>query len=198
MNGYKIIGVLGDSITNGYWDEEKGGWFNRLAEHLKREKAHSYTFCNMAKGGDKSIDVCHRLMGEAAGRELDVLLVAAGLNDIVRSNGEAEMSESFRRMTWERILAFAKKNFPETVVFGLLPVLDGEIKPYGVFIYNKDIEAYNALIRSLCEKYGVKFYLPSADWQKSLYADNVHLNAGGHELYEQLAYRYLKNNRIIG
>ncbi len=197
MNGYKIIGVLGDSIANGYWDDGKGGWFNRLAEHLRQNKAHAYTFCNMAKGGDKSIDVCHRLMSEAAGRELDVLLIAAGVNDIVRSNGETEMSETFRRMTWERILDFAGKNFPETVVLGILPVLEGEFKPYGVFIYNKDIETYNKLIRGLCEKYGVKFYLPEADWQKSLYADNVHLNAGGHELYEQQVYLYLKKNNII-
>lgn len=197
MNGYKIIGLLGDSIANGYWDEGKGGWFNRLTEHLKQEKPHHYTFCNMAKGGDKSIDVSHRLLTEAAGRELDILLIAVGVNDIVRSNGETEMSEGFRQMTWEKILGFAKKNFSEVVVLGLLPAIDGEIKPYNVFLYNKDIEAYNLLIGTLCQKHDMRFYQPSADWSDNLYADNVHLNTAGHELYEQLLYRYLKNNKII-
>lgn len=197
----KIIGLLGDSIANGYWDEEKGGWFNRLILHLKNEAPHGYTFCNMAKGGDTSIDVCQRLTAEAAGREIDLLMIAVGVNDLVcTSAGEKMISPLLREMTWEKILQRAGKFFDAVAIIGLLPVLEGQIGDYDAYIYNKDIEAYNADLEKWCCARAFDFYSPYDDcchWSREMYDDNIHPNARGHEELERLIYNHLKIRGLL-
>lgn len=41
------IGFLGDSITQGYWDEEGKGWVVRLAEIISNHYPLNYGICNM-------------------------------------------------------------------------------------------------------------------------------------------------------
>lgn len=200
MDKYKIIGLLGDSIANGYWDEEAGGWFNRLTVRLKRQKPKGYAFCNMAKGGDTSMDVWHRLLSEASGREIDTLIIAAGVNDIVQSEGAFQLSNLTRRMTWNRILGFAKQNFANVLVVGLLPVIDGELKPFGVYVYNKDVKEYNRQLEEWCQASKTAFYSPyeaCGGWNAEMYEDNVHPNAVAHEIYAGLIYDELKKLNFI-
>lgn len=200
MDGYQIIGLLGDSIANGYWDEEKGGWFNRLTERLKKQKPKAYTFCNMAKGGDNCIDIYHRLLSEAAGREIETLIIAGGINDIIQSSSESQISSLTRQMTWHKILTFAQKNFSRVLVLGIAPALEGEIKPYNVFIFNAEIEEYNRQLAEWCAEHDVAFYSPyqaCQQWKEDMYEDNVHPNAKGHQAYEQLVYNQLKELGFI-
>lgn len=38
--GFRVIGLLGDSIANGYWDD-CGGWFSRLQNGHPNSLGHS-------------------------------------------------------------------------------------------------------------------------------------------------------------
>ena len=44
----KNIGLIGDSIGHGYFDNETSGWFTRLGNIILSQNQEMYTFNNMS------------------------------------------------------------------------------------------------------------------------------------------------------
>lgn len=202
---FQVIGLLGDSIANGYWDEDgKGGWFGRFSELISKKYPHQYGFNNMAQDGDRVCDVYHRMATEVLTRGIDVLLIAVGVNDIIRPyqpNAAFDISEHLRSEYWTKLLSLAQKNVKKIIVIGLLPVCesrypDQDWADLPIYTFNEDIKQYNELIKEICLKNNVSFYNPYDSFViknlESLYIDACHPTAQGHSILSEEIYQNLK------
>lgn len=55
----KNIGMIGDSIAHGYYDEKDLGWFARLGKIILSDHKAEYLFNNMSQSGDNIADDSH-------------------------------------------------------------------------------------------------------------------------------------------
>lgn len=207
---YNIIGVLGDSIANGYFDEEGLGWFGRISQKIAKTFPHQYGFNNMSQAGDRVCDVYHRLLSEASSREIDILIFAVGVNDLTRRNSPnapEDLSPLLRSQYWDRIFDFSKKYGYKFVVLDILPVIEEGGEQYDengpiYYNFNKDIIEYNKLLKEKCQSKGILFIERFDNWQnknlKDLYFDSLHPNAKGHQIIADEVYAALSDLKIIG
>ena len=97
----KNIGLIGDSISHGYYDEENLGWFVRLGQLILKDNQGEYVFNNMSQSGDNIADATNRAIFEVTSREFDLILVNVGINDLRRrknSDLQLDFSEGARIM----------------------------------------------------------------------------------------------------
>ncbi|MGE3769623.1 MAG: SGNH/GDSL hydrolase family protein [Bdellovibrionales bacterium] len=201
---YKVITALGDSITNGYWDEEGyGGWFGRLQRQIVLAHPHEFGFNNLGHDGDDTASVLQRLRTEVVTRPTDILLVASGINDLIRWESREtplEITAEARMETWQSLLKTAKDIAPRVAVLSILPVVDGRFPNDGgegrpLYYCNSDIEPYNAFLKRLCSDHDVAFVdiypaLANTAWPDHVY-DGTHPNARGHQVVADLVFRDL-------
>lgn len=190
---YRVICAVGDSITDGFWDEEGLGWFGRLGIKLAKTYPHQFNCRNLAISGDRSVDTLNRMRSELPSRDPDILLIATGLNDLLRWGGPeaaTNLSEGLQAEMWRKILRIAK-TVSHAAVLGIPPVDESRNPSVGsgglhYWNMNSDIDAYNQRIKSWCGKEGILFIDLASQW-KSLSAneylyDATHPNAKGHQL----------------
>lgn len=200
--------VFGDSITQGFHDQESGGWCNRLIiEVMKREVESNYEYnksvINLGISGDRTGDVLKRVKSETEARVLkyaasdyDVLLLAVGVNDsqFVMDTRKNEVSVEEVIQNLKEILKQTKGFVGKVVLLGIAPVFDNRIQPmvwkatHGYA--NEDIARYNAAIQSFAEENGCLFinmddvYGEESD---TCLPDGIHPNAEGHRrIYEKV------------
>ena len=133
---YKVIAALGDSVTNGYWDETFQGWFGRLAEKISAAYPQSFGFHNLSQDGDRVSDFFHRFAAEGLSREIDFLIITASGNDLIRSpntDSPQDLSEHLRNEYWAKLLDLAQKNVSKIVVIDALPRHKDDTIAYGWF-----------------------------------------------------------------
>lgn len=201
---YKSIAVLGDSISNGYFDHPFGGWVQRLTTKLSLLRPHDIGMMNFSVSGDRICDMYHRFCMNIISSNPDSLLIAATANDVIRfhspENGfslSLETSEEY----WARLLEIATKIVPQIFIFTVPPVDESRNPLIGIFDWkyynlNRDIEIYNDLIQSIAHRWNVpalNFYdicHGSPIWGEMLY-DGSHPNAAGHEFLAEAAYDWL-------
>ena len=103
----KNIGIIGDSIAQGYYDEEDLGWPARLGKIILKNNSNTYFFNNMSQSGDNIADTANRAVFEVLSRHFDLILVNTGINDLRRrknSNLQLDFSEGARIMYWNKLL----------------------------------------------------------------------------------------------
>ena len=199
------IGIIGDSIAHGFFDEEDLGWAARLGKMMLQKKSGGYVFNNMAQAGDNIADVYHRALAEVGSRKLDLIIVSAGINDLRRrKNSELQLdfSEGARIMYWQKLLDFLQSVGAKTVVTDLLPVVENKYSvEAGLIRRNEDVERYNQLIKEVCEEKQVYYMERYNAWQRrnldELYHDATHPNSQGHKLIAEEVYEYLKKQKLI-
>lgn len=191
---YQVICAFGDSITNGYWDEEgQGGWFGRLQQLIAPAYPYKFGFNNLAQDGDRSFDVLHRLQSEASARTPDIVLLAVGINDLIRWHSPAtplEMAETLIDEIWDKIFARLQKLGSRVLVQSVLPVAESRFPNDGgggrkLYHLNADVEHYNTRLKKATLAAGHSFfdvYTPAqaAGWIDHVY-DGGHPNARGHQ-----------------
>lgn len=201
---YKVVCALGDSITNGYWDEAgSGGWFGRLAPLLMAKRPYGFGFNNLAVDGDRSYDVLHRLQTEVQARNPSVLLISIGVNDLIRwdqADAPVDLSLPLREEIWGRILKTAKQMVPHVLVTSLLPVNQAKLPGCGVggrltFTLESDINSYNAFLAERCAAHSIPFADLAAaceqtSWTEMLF-DESHPNAAGHQFLAEQMFSHL-------
>ena len=149
----KNIGMIGDSIAHGYYDEQNLGYFARLAQKILSHHVGEYVFNNMSQSGDNVADATNRAFSETLSRNFDLILVNIGINDLRRrkdSDLQLDFSEGARKMYWNKlldILAITKANI---VVLDLIPVVEERYTEQASLIrYNSDVERYNEIIKEI-------------------------------------------------
>ncbi len=194
--------LLGDSIGQGYGDATGLGWFGRLAQKLAAERPGLFVCHSASMSGDTVLDSLHRLAAEVAQREADYLLIAVGVNDVVRrpaADSPTSLAPETSRLAWDTLLRRARQVCSSVLVVGCAPVLEGRfpadwVPGSPIYYRNADIRAYNAAVRALCAAHGVPYcdVLPAFDKRPDLFADGVHPNADGHAVLADQVYAALR------
>jgi lysophospholipase L1-like esterase len=208
---FETICCVGDSIANGYWCDRGLGWFGRLQEAVSAKYPKMYGFNNLAQSGDRSWDVYHRISGEVLTRRPDMLLIAIGINDLIRWNsldGPLDQSPVSRGEAWQKILDVAVRNFPRTLVIGLLPSVESRYPSTGwdektpLWHKNVDTEEYDLEISARCAARGVPHLKLYDSFIKKDYAglfeDGGHPNGRGHQLVMEHVLQKLESLSWIG
>lgn len=201
----KKIGLIGDSIGHGYYDEEKSGWFTRLSQLILKDHRGEYVFNNMSQSGDNIADATNRAVFEVLSREFDLILVNVGINDLRRrknSDLQLDFSEGARIMYWNRLLDILEKAKAKIVVLDLTPVIENRYTENASLIrYNRDVERYNEIIKEICQQRKISYFERYNLWKnknlENLYKDATHPNAQGHQIMAEEVYNYLKENKFI-
>lgn len=201
----KKIGVIGDSIAHGYYDEEDLGWFSRLGKMILKEYAGEYVFNNMSQSGDNVADAYSRALFEVNSREFELILVNIGINDLRRrknSDLQLDFSEGARIMYWNRLLDVLQKSGAKVVVMDLTPVVEDKYTEDASLIrYNKDVIRYNEIIKEICKERRISLFERFDRWAKrdlnTLYKDATHPNATGHQIMAEEIFEYLQQNKFL-
>ena len=205
---YKVIGAMGDSITNGYWDEEGIGWFGRLGRKILKDFPKQYGFTNISQNGDRICDAFHRLGSDALTRDIDILIVAIGINDVIQrvSDPVTDMSLALRGEYWRSFLDLAQQNYKQILILDILPVRE-ELYPVddssGAFFHKNNVSIeYNQLIKKLCQERNIPFFARYENWKNrnlaDFYDDTAHPNTKGHEAIADEVYKELLKIGFVG
>ena len=186
----QLIGIIGDSIAHGFYDEENLGWPARLGQMLLQKQPGAYIFNNMAQSGDNIADAANRAVHEVLSRHFDIIIVSLGINDIRRrknSDLALDFSLGARLMYWQRLLDTLALTKAKIIITDLLPVIENRYSAEATLVrYNQDVEEYNAMLQKLCSERGITFWSRYAEWKnrdlEKLYADATHPNAAGQQL----------------
>lgn len=201
----KNIGMIGDSIAHGYYDENEMGFFARLAKLILENHPGEYVFNNMAQSGDNIADATNRAIYEVLSRQFDLIIVNIGINDLRRrknSDLQLDFSEGARIMYWNKLLDILAKTGAKIVVMDLVPVIESRYSEQASLVrYNSDVERYNEIIKTICQDRNVFFFSRYEDWKsrdlEKLYKDATHPNAVGHQMMAEEIYRFLQTKLLL-
>ena len=201
----KSIGMIGDSIAHGYYDEQNLGYFTRLAQKILSIHSGEYVFNNMSQSGDNVADATNSAIHEVLSRNFDLILVNIGINDLRRrkdSDLQLDFSEGARRMYWNKLLDMLALAKAKVVVLDLTPVIEERYSEQATLIrYNADVEKYNEIIKEICNNHNIAFFSRYSLWKKrelkDLYKDATHPNAKGHQIMADEIYDYLTTQNFI-
>lgn len=163
-----------------------------------------FGFNNQSQDGDRIPDALHRFHSEILTRDIDVLIIAVGCNDLIRWDSPDEpmdISKGAREEYWTKLMLAAKKNIKEILVVNILPKNEAKYPSKGWFdrdLYetNKDVEEYNVYLKKLCQTHGVEFLESYDEWKakdlNEYYYDTGHPTKKGHIFYAETVYNKLK------
>lgn len=201
----KNIGMIGDSIAHGYYDEKDLGWFVRLGKIILENHADTYLFNNMSQSGDNIADASNRACFEVLSRHFDLIIVNVGINDLRRrkdSDLQLDFSEGARVMYWNKLLDTLAKTSAKIVVTDLTPVIENRYTEHASLVrYNSDVKRYNEIIKNICKQRNISFFARYEKWEnrdlEGLYKDATHPNAKGHQIMAEEMFSYLKQNNLL-
>ena len=205
---WQTVCCVGDSISDGYFDDQAVGWFGRLSQRLAKDHLTSFGFNNLSMSGDRSFDTLHRICSEALTRRGDVLFIAGGVNDTIRwhsPESQMDMSMDLRKEVWFNILKLSKENFNKIYVIGMLPVIESRFPQAGIFDnplyhHNADIKNYNVKISEWCNEFDIQFIdifdLFPIDDLDNYYHDASHPNGKGHAMVEEYVFSKVKESLL--
>ena len=201
----KNVGMLGDSIAQGYCDEKGLGWFVRLGKLMQENSDDIYILNNMSQAGNSVADTTNRAASEVLTRWFDLILVNTGINDLRRRKDndlQLDFSDGARLMYWEKLLDILAVSKAKVVVLDLIPVVESLPSENEMVVrYNADVEHYNQMIKEICHKRGVYFFARYDKWKSrdlnALYTDSAHPNAEGHKIMAEEVFTYLKENKLL-
>lgn len=201
----KNIGIVGDSIAHGYYDEQDLGWFARLGKIILSSHSGKYVFNNMSQSGDNIADAINRANFEVLSRQFDMIIVNIGINDLRRrkdSELQLDFSEGARIMYWNKLLDILGKTGATIVVTDLTPVIENRYTEQASLIrYNTDVERYNEIIKHICQQRNIRFFERYGAWKnrelEEFYKDATHPNAKGHQIMAEEMYDYLEKEHLL-
>lgn len=200
--------IFGDSVAQGYYDLDQGGWVNLLYLDTLVRKVRSTTYTtelfNLSVSGDDTRRVMQRLEAEIEGRRWQddpiVLVFAVGLNDTRITNDVPFSSPEQYRNDLEELYAIATRHAQQVIFVGLPAVFEPESAPWKfnagtdeLSWTNERIEKFDKVLASFAKDKGASFvpifdaYMRRQQNGETLHADGLHPDALGHRLiYEQV------------
>lgn len=186
----KIL-VFGDSIAWGAFDDEKGGWVERLkTSFLQNYSDKGVGVYNLAVSSNDTRGVLKFLESDI--NKIDkiepeeyVLLFSIGSNDprYVDKPGNVFVPQDEFQENLQKIILIAKKYSKRIFFTGLLGVDDKLTQPWNEneFWQNEDIEKYDKVIAKICGENQVHF-IPLFNLINEFdLSDGLHPNAEGHK-----------------
>jgi acyl-CoA thioesterase-1 len=198
--------VFGDSIAQGFFDVEGGGWVERLARESMQAAAQDLdgewqTIFNLGISGDTADGVAKRIAGEMVARRWEnepfAVVVAIGGNDSLIEKGKPWSSPE---QYVEQLGAIAQKVRAESaplLFVGMTAVNEVLTRPvfWGDYHYSNDrIWQFETALRAFAKRENLPVVPLFETFKERLAAeeplypdkDGVHPNAAGHELIANL------------
>lgn len=163
-----VILIFGDSVTQGYWDEE-GGWADRIKRYvmdadIKRDYKGYHGVFNLGIDANFTKDVAERFSSEVSARRFvgaDAnddygLIFAIGVNDTLHEGGGFQSNPEQYRKELENIKLKAKKLTSHIAFVNLLPIdenaKDQATGSEDLFYTNERIELFNDILEKFCNE----------------------------------------------
>lgn len=184
MDWKKTIVFVGDSITEGAGDDEKGGWTRRLESKLPPHVRAVHA----GVGGDSILLILQRAQRDVFAHDPQLIVLAVGIND---SHLDGTGANWVERGEYERGLdrfADLAGELP-LVVVGLTPIDDVRTSPIAddaIYTNQASIE-YDAILRAFAARRGF-VYVPIAEHfareggAGQLTTDGLHPTPRGHQI----------------
>lgn len=172
------IVVLGDSIAWGAFDEECGGWVERLKVHLFNKDRDTRVY-NCGVSADNLAGVLKRVDNEveARNRRLEKAVIAIGINDSPNpENPSGTLIEDFQKQ-YLKLLEKLKIHKLQVFLVGLTNV-DEQVDPN---YKNEEIKKYNDVVRKIADEQDLPFLNIFGLLEYKDFADGLHPNASGHK-----------------
>lgn len=192
-----VILVFGDSIAQGYWDEQ-GGWAERLRKAYNEAfKENSPTFLKSGIAGNSSNDILTRFETETNSntniRDQIIFIFAIGINDAridIDPEVNAYNAKSYAENLAE-ILKRAKRRSDKIMFVGLSPCAELNTDTSDPVWTNDRIKEFNNILREFCVQNNVSFVetfepFHEAQSKTELLYDGIHPNNEGHQLIASL------------
>lgn len=199
--------IFGDSITQGYYDMEAGGWVGRLTADLWRKKVRTNDikteFFNLGVSGNTTKELTERILSESKSRlwedESIILIIEIGFNDTPTLNNEAISSPSQYVSELSELYKQAQIVTDKILFVGLTPVDETQASPW---LYNTGTEdlvwandriwLFEQALREFVAEKSLAFvpvfeaFNEKSDNGEQLISDGIHPNEAGHELIYNL------------
>ncbi len=188
--------IFGDSITQGYFDTQSGGWVNRLAVGYFQEKAAEpdkewLSIFPLGIAGDTAAGVLDRIEDEVEARRLfeqeECIVLAIGMNDTKLVENLPVVEEYAFQKTYEELIDTALSLCPRVICVGLSSVDEAVVNAAGAeSFHNNRINLFEDIIKQSAIRKEVAFvpihdaFLAAAAETELLAADGLHPNAAGH------------------
>lgn len=161
-----VINIFGDSIAQGFWDNE-GGWVDRLRKHVMNKDAENghagyHGVFNLGIDANFTKDVVRRFNSEVTARRFEgadknddyVLVFSIGINDtFYASSGVVSTPERYLE-NLEELLSKSKQLTSRIVFLNLIPVdeenMNDELFDEGLYYTNERIELFNEVLETFC------------------------------------------------
>ncbi|MCA9366383.1 hypothetical protein KC722_02275 [Candidatus Kaiserbacteria bacterium] len=207
--------VFGDSITQGFYDVECGGWVSRLSTYAQDktvqnnwEGVNGYIF-NLGISGERTTGLRSRFLAEVQARyknnEDTTVVVAIGINDSIRNELTKENWCPFLDFSqnYDWLITEAKK-YGQVITLGLTPIDENILQPIPWFSeyshYETDRSKYDTEIKRLSTNHGVVHISMNdifSDKSGPFLVDGLHPNSNGHQLIFQRIKSVLEEMNIL-
>lgn len=201
--------VFGNSITQGFYDTECGGWVNRLFIYTMRQGGH--VVFNLGVSGEDIVGIADRLEREVESRvgrrERDMcIMLAVGVNgsQVDIKTGEHRTEPDVYEEKLRYVVAYAQENERRIVLVGLAPIDGSNLDPipwHDTHAYRvTEVEKYNALIEKVAQENHIPFVSLRGifgDDPGAYTTDGIHPNAEGHKLIYEQVKKCLEQEHIL-
>lgn len=184
------IVLIGDSITFGDNASKRvNSWAGRLEEYLKKNLAGKFEVINNAVEGEIAQEGFDDIEDRIIKYTPDIAFIGYGTNDCTKENGKYVNDYYNFESNIEDIAEAIRSQTNAAIVFNLAPPVIEELSNDDVVvIHNRDIEAYNNIIKRVCGSMMLSFVdhyslmKDIEDLQNLIDADGVHPNDEGHRI----------------
>lgn len=201
MKKIESIVIFGDSVGWGAWDEEKGGWVNRLWLFVAKRKENYVEIYNQSISGGTTETILERFESESKIRSADALIFQAGGNDASyrhEPDNFLVQPEKFRENLKE-IIKRAKKITDNVVFINFKNCDESKTMPVSwidIYYTNENIKRYSRIMEDICLENKVLF-LDAGLIDDEDFDDGLHPNAEGHRKIFERAKDFLAENKWI-
>lgn len=192
------ICIFGASSTQGFYDEEKGGWADRLKAYLytKNEGDNYYEVFNLGISGNTSEDLLKRFNNEASVRKPTIIIISLGDNDSALQIPLNKYEENMNA-----IIQQAKKFTQNILILGAKKVNESLTNPVpwnkNAHYTNANIKKYDDTLKEIAKNNKISYLsLFSLLTDSDLY-DGLHPNSRGHEKVFKAVKDFLEEKGLI-
>ncbi len=198
----KRICVFGASITWGAFDNEKGGWVNRL-KLINFIQGNYIEIYNLGISGNTTDDLLIRIDFELMAIKPNVIIFGIGNNDSLYLKSKDSNNVDLKKFkeNFNELYKKSKKFTKEVIFVGLTKVDEKKTDPIPWNIdkcyINEYIKKYNNAIKEICKENNLPFIEMFGLLNDEDLEDGLHPNAQGHEKMFHRVKDYLIENKII-
>ena len=187
------ICVFGDSIGEGYYDSEKGGWVAQLSRflHTPNEDLQIY---NCSISGQTTREVLARFDAEIKARGSKTIIFALGTNDswyFDNDKNKPNVSLDEFKENLKSLVLRSQELAAKTIFIGAPRVDESRVMPIPwrteVFYDNDNIQRYNQAIKDICKEHRLRFIETFHLLEDQDLLDGLHPSTKGHtKLFEEI------------